>query len=293
MTRRPRPPPVTFRVPRPLTPNRCTDTSWKSPAPESLKLPPPPSAKLWQLNDQRCASDPAHRTALPPARRCPASATGHPAPAGPWSRSVGLGLARWRQPRPPRPVAPHLWLVPDRPAAATARSSPRPGPPQAPRWRPRRPTKTGGTRAAAATPTRPPLRAALPYCISESACPQSIANRRNRSLPPTWADDEARSQRSQHPSLAQPSARRTPTCEAGRAASLPKAMTITTWDVEVVCGVDALCLSAWSALRRQTAGGQCAGTVGEAWVADPALRWGRGRPRPRWYAFPGDITSFG
>ena len=39
--RRPRPPPVTCKTPRPLTPKRCTETSAKAPAPDSLKLPPP------------------------------------------------------------------------------------------------------------------------------------------------------------------------------------------------------------------------------------------------------------
>src|SRR5215216_2632397 len=52
MMRRPRPPPLTCKTPRPLTPKRCTETSAKSPAPDSLKLPPPYLAKLWQSNDQ-------------------------------------------------------------------------------------------------------------------------------------------------------------------------------------------------------------------------------------------------
>src|SRR5215218_6647446 len=69
MVRRPRPPPVTGKTPRPLTPKRCTETSAKSPAPDSLKLPPPCLAKLWQLNDQTTRQRPgaANRPPTDPA----------------------------------------------------------------------------------------------------------------------------------------------------------------------------------------------------------------------------------
>jgi hypothetical protein len=72
MVRRPRPPPVTRRTPRPLTPTRCTETPAKAPAPDSLKLPPPYPAKLRQLKDQRtrqrpgAANHPPTDPALPP-----------------------------------------------------------------------------------------------------------------------------------------------------------------------------------------------------------------------------------
>jgi hypothetical protein len=66
IVRRPRPPPVTGTTPRPLTPTRCTDTSAKSPAPDSLKLPPPYLAKLWQLNDQTTRQRPGAAWATPP-----------------------------------------------------------------------------------------------------------------------------------------------------------------------------------------------------------------------------------
>ena len=78
MVRRPRPPPVTGKTPRPLTPTRCTETPAKAPAPDSLKLPPPYLAKLWQLNDQTtrqrpgAANRPAPAPALPrPCHRTP------------------------------------------------------------------------------------------------------------------------------------------------------------------------------------------------------------------------------
>src|SRR5215216_6311589 len=74
MVRRPRPPPVTSKTPRPLTPTRCTETSAKSPAPDSLKLPPPYLAKLGQLKDQTTRQRPgaANRPPTDPAlpRRC-------------------------------------------------------------------------------------------------------------------------------------------------------------------------------------------------------------------------------
>jgi hypothetical protein len=74
MVRRPRPPPVTGKTPRPLTPKRCTETSAKSPAPDSLKLPPPYLAKLWQLKDQRTRQRPGAANRPPtdptPPRRC-------------------------------------------------------------------------------------------------------------------------------------------------------------------------------------------------------------------------------
>jgi hypothetical protein len=72
MMRRPRPPPLTRKTPRPLTPTRCTETPAKAPAPDSLKLPPPYLAKLRQLNDQRtrqrpgAANRPPTDPALPP-----------------------------------------------------------------------------------------------------------------------------------------------------------------------------------------------------------------------------------
>src|SRR5215212_4486994 len=72
MVRRPRPPPVTGKTPRPLTPTRCTETSAKAPAPDSLKLPPPYLAKLWQLKDQTTRQRPgaANRTPAVPALPC-------------------------------------------------------------------------------------------------------------------------------------------------------------------------------------------------------------------------------
>src|SRR5829696_10089887 len=74
MVRRPRPPPVTGKTPRPLTPTRCTETSAKAPVPYSLKLPPPYLAKLWQLKDQtsRQRLGAANRPLTDPAlsRRC-------------------------------------------------------------------------------------------------------------------------------------------------------------------------------------------------------------------------------
>src|SRR5215211_6945890 len=74
MVRRPRPPPVTCKTPRPLTPKRCTETSAKAPAPDSLKLPPSYLAKLRQLKDQTTRQRPgaANRPLTDPAlpRRC-------------------------------------------------------------------------------------------------------------------------------------------------------------------------------------------------------------------------------
>ena len=159
IVRRPRPPPVTGKTPRPLTPTRCTDTSAKAPAPDSLKLPPPYLAKLWQLNDQRTRQRPgASNRPRPPTPRSPAVATAHPAPGGPRSRSAGSSLVWDLRAGAARRAAASPRSLPERPAAgllaATGRPPPPPAPPQRPGWRPERRPRTGGTTVAWATPPR-------------------------------------------------------------------------------------------------------------------------------------------
>ena len=72
MVRRPRPPPVTCKTPRPLTPKRCTETSAKAPAPDSLKLPPAVLGKAPTAEGPdhppaaRRGEPPAHRPGAPP-----------------------------------------------------------------------------------------------------------------------------------------------------------------------------------------------------------------------------------
>src|SRR5829696_5534931 len=148
MVRRPRPPPVTGKTPRPLTPTRCTETSAKAPAPDSLKLPPPYLAKLRQLKDQTTRQRPgaANRPPAVPAlpRRCHRT----PGARRTWSRSAGSSLARGLRAEAARLVAPPRRWLPERPAAglllvATGRPpSPPAPPPPPPGWRPERRPRT-------------------------------------------------------------------------------------------------------------------------------------------------------
>jgi len=91
--RRPRPPPVTGRLPCPLTPKRCTATLLKAPPPDSLMFPPPDRAKLRQSNDQTTRQRPGAWNRSPTSawrpRRC------HRTPGFPARRGRGGQDGRW------------------------------------------------------------------------------------------------------------------------------------------------------------------------------------------------------
>src|SRR5215218_9721682 len=181
MVRRPRPPPVTGKTPHPLTPKRCTETSAKAPAPDSLKLPPPYLAKLWQLKDQTTRQRPGalnRPPAVPALPRCCHRTSG--------ARRALVEVGTTCSACGPTPAvvagAPGRWAAARGHRATTATTS------------------TAATRRLAARKTTPNRRyhgglgnstTALPPCCAPRASMnprlayQRRANRRTRSLPPT------------------------------------------------------------------------------------------------------------
>jgi hypothetical protein len=181
MVRRPRPPPLTRKTPRPLTPTRCTETPLKAPAPDSLKLPPPYLAKLRQLRTRPPAPRPGAPPLLP-------QDTGRQAGPG-RGRQDGRWLGTSRRDRFGLWPHPHGGCRSARPLGC-----PRPQGDHR-RHQHRRTHQVGGQNhdPEPAVPRRlrylhhgtPPL-LRPPQCIIAIDLPtQCHANRRTRSLPPT------------------------------------------------------------------------------------------------------------